>query len=494
MRDVESRTMVQQGVSALDLMERAGRACAERILQLEQGGALGTVEGYAVLIGMGNNGGDGAVLARYLLEAGKAVRITIVQHRSLATAEQRSLLERLKGMGAVINVANASIALGDLSEHEVVVDSMLGCGLARPVTGWFANLIDQVNASGCRIIAIDVPTGMTEPGEQARGSCIQADHTLTFEVPRSAFFFPDPGTCVGSWQALSIGLDPEALLAQERLGEWVQRRDVRRLLKERPRFAHKGTFGHALLVAGSEGFNGAAVLCSRGCAKSGVGLLTVHGPEDTVRALNVVLPDAMTSVSPERTAVLDLSRFSSVAIGPGLGLDLEKEGILERIVTSWQGPLVVDADALTMLSKHPQLHIPQNSILTPHPKEMDRLLGHACSNAQERTMRTQEFAERNECYVVLKGAYTAICTPEGRLFFNSTGNVGMAKGGSGDVLTGSLAGLLAQGYSAFDACLIGVHLHGLAGDLAAADMGADAMRASDLVTYMPAAWQLLRGA
>lgn len=492
-REVEMRTILKRGITGLDLMEEAGVRCATLIQEMERTGEFGHVDRYTVLAGMGNNGGDGLVVARHLRNGGRPVRVVLVEHRAISSPERTIQLERVERTMGDISVLDRLVGSFGFIENEVVIDALLGAGATRPVTGMLADLVDLVNTSGCRVVAIDLPTGMPETdAPEVIGSLLRADHTLTFEVPRPSFFFPGSGDQLGQWRIVPIGLDQQALHQQDKLGDWVERSDVIGLLKDRPRSGHKGSFGHALVIAGSEGFHGAGVLCAQGCARSGVGLLTVQSAIDTLHALGVVLPDAMTLGS---ATFPDTLRFSAIGIGPGIGLGDAAFRSLEQVTGLENKALVFDADAITMLASRPDLldRIPMDSVLTPHPKEMDRLLAAQPTGPYHRLLLTKAFAVEHRCFLILKGACTAICTPHGRIYFNSTGNVGMAKGGSGDVLTGLLTGLLAQGYSPLDACLIGVHLHGLAGDLAANALGIDAMRASDLVQYLPAAWKQLRG-
>lgn len=499
MRRVDELTLERQGITALDLMERAGVACTERLLELLAGGAFGQATAFHVLAGLGNNGGDGLVIARQMAARSVPVRVTVVHHRSAATDEQRTNLERSKQSGIVHDHIHASGVRLDVADHEVVVDCLLGAGCDRPLLGLLAEVVDQVNALPNPVIAIDLPSGMLEPGHSGQeGSCLHADRTLTFEVPRPGLLLAGTGERAGAWELVPIGSDAAAIHEVERFGEWVAEADVRSLLLDRGRFAHKGTFGHALIIAGSAGYHGAAVLAALGCARSGAGLFTLHAPSDTIRGLHTVLPDAMTSadVATDRVTMMpDLQRATALGIGPGLGRAEETATVVQNVLRNWTASVVLDADALNIIAAdHACLDaIPKHAVLTPHPKEMDRLLGTNCTTAYERLMRTKAFARGHSCHVVLKGAYTAICGPDGRICFSATGNVGMAKGGSGDVLTGLLTGLLAQGYAAMDACLIGVHLHGTAGDLASRVKGIDAMRATDLADQLPAAWHRLRG-
>lgn len=497
LRSVEKAT-VAAGVPEQELMVRAGLAAVERILELETAGEFPTTMCYVVLAGQGNNGGDGLVVARRLHELGRAVRVVIVGHRPQPSGAFASRLAEIP-QDLHIDRIDTSFSSIQFSDNEVIIDSILGTGTSRAVTAPLADLFARVNASGRPVIAIDLPSGTMDPTEGlSSGPQIQAHHTITFDVPRPAMLFPETGAAYGSWVVRRIGLDARALEYVERVGEWVEEADVRRSLKPRGRFTHKGSHGHALVIAGGAGFHGAGVLAACGCARSGVGLLTLHGVEPTIQLVGGTVPDAMTSLdgcSDFVGQLPELERYSAVAFGPGSGTSAGPRTVLRDLLARWRGPLVLDADALNMLAQEREqlklLH--PNVVLTPHPKEMDRLLGSSSSTSYERLARTHEFAESHGCTVALKGAYTVVCSPDGRAFFNSTGNAGMAKGGSGDVLTGILVGLLAQGYDVLEASMISAHVHGLAGDLAAGTLGVDAMRASDLVLQLPAAWKRLRG-
>lgn len=493
------RTTIEVGrMGCAELMEQAGKACAERIIRWY--GSRSDRTSFVVLAGWGNNGGDGLVIARLLHEAGLEVRVLRVFSNSRPTPEFEMVLGRVKE--TVIQLDEITEAATDLrlSDNEVVIDCLFGRGLNRAPAGWLKILIQKLNASGRPVIAIDQPSGVIAlegEGSLDPEACVQASHTLVIELPKLSMLSPETGPYFGRWELVPIGLDPNAILAAPRIAEWVEFSDVMSLLKGRPRFGHKGTFGHAALIAGSRKMSGAAVLATKGCLKSGVGLCTVHGPEKGLHDLMRSSPDAMGSFDQDPdvvTQLCDLERFTAVGVGPGLGGDDRTRQVVRELLQNARVPLVLDADALNAVSQDLEWlgFVTVPLVLTPHPKEMDRLLGKRCATSWERLKGTRDFASVHHCHVVLKGAYTAICSPDGRIRFNSTGNVGMAKGGSGDVLTGVLTGLLAQGYAPEEACLIGVYLHGLAGDLAAEAMGADAMRASDLVTFLPNAWKMLR--
>lgn len=497
-RDLEKHLLQEGTVTELELMERAGQACSSRILGWEAAGLLGVHPTYLVLAGMGNNGGDGLVIARALHQAGRNVRVLVVEHRPLATPAN----DRMLGLALEANVPMARIrSIGEWVQpfdDEVVVDCILGSGLDRPLDGLVLELVGRINVHPGKVIAIDLPTGIVERiGEGGYGLHVKATHTITFEVPRPWLFFPETGEAAGRWELVPIGMGQGPLQGAGRFADLVSTEDVRSRLRGRPRFAHKGTYGHALLLAGGTGYVGAAVLATRGCARSGAGLITLHAPAAVVAAVNATVPDAMTSTDPGGGHLVQLPRLdnpTAIGMGPGIGLQEATATVLSALFATWKGPLVLDADALHLLAQRSELlaRLPPGAVLTPHPKEMDRLLGTAPIDGMDRALRTKSFAIEHQCFVVLKAAHTLIVTPEGGVFFNTTGNSGMAKGGAGDVLTGLLTGLLAQGYPALDACLLATYLHGSAGDRAAADLGPDAMRASDLVEQLPAAWKALR--
>lgn len=495
-RSAEDAT-IATGVTAEVLMDNAGRVAADRIIELEEQGHFGLGSSYVILAGQGNNGGDGLVVATRLRALGRRVRVVVIDNR----AGSRGALDALLGnVPKEIRIDRSVTLFKDIQffDNEVIIDSILGTGVTRPVEGELAGLFTRVNTSGHTVVAIDVPSGTMDPSEGlGTGPMIQAHHTITFQVPRLSLLLPETGVAAGAWVVKPIGLEIKALESTERIGDCVEESDIRRSLKPRGRFTHKGSHGHALVIAGGTGCHGAGLLAASGCAVSGVGLLTVHGVAKTIRLIGSALPDAMTSEDENGGHIgqlPDLERYSAVAFGPGVGVVEGPKEVLKSLLRSWTGALVLDADALSMLAQDRDLlkRLTSRTVLTPHPKEMDRLLGSSSSSSYERLSRVQAFAQEVGCTVILKGAYTAVCSSDGRVHFNSTGNAGMAKGGSGDVLTGLLVGLLAQGYEALEASIISNYIHGLAGDLAAAGLGADAMRASDLMRYIPQAWMRLR--
>jgi len=501
-RAADAYTIGKEPIAAIDMMERAATRCTERLLILHNAGRFGEPGRitYLIVAGMGNNGGDGLVVARLLHQAGIPLRVMRVMHKTEASPEHAANYRR--AMEAGIGVADM-ISSGDefhVLDTDVIIDALFGTGLNAPLTGLPAHVVAWINASGRPIVSIDMPSGLLPEDNRANDPkhIIRARHTISFQVPKLAFFFAENAPYVGDLELVPIGLDPQFLHDEPVIHRVVERHDVIALLRPRPRFAHKGTFGHALLVAGGKGHTGAAVLATRAALRSGAGLITAHVPAASVIVVQISAPEAICSEDPSGTAITtlpDLAGFSAIGIGPGLGINDGTPLVVKRLLQDAPSALVIDADAVNILAENPTwlAFLPIGTILTPHPKEFDRLVGKKIGSGFERLELAREMALKNKCTIVLKGAWTAVCDPAGQVFFNPTGNPGMAKGGSGDVLTGLLTGLLAQGYASVQAAVLGVYLHGLAGDLAAQRVGIDAMTAGDLIEALPLAWRDLRG-
>jgi NAD(P)H-hydrate epimerase len=485
---------IAAGTSEALLMGRAGEAMVQW-LTIDEGARSLRPSGtgrYHLLCGPGNNGGDGLVLARLLHEAG----LSVLVHR---LGEARSELNKAQ-LKAVLAARVPVAPLGELpvlTLFDTVVDALFGIGLDRPLEGEAAAWIEVVRASGCQVVAVDVPSGLEGDG-RVQGPVMAAHVTLTFEWPKVATVLPQHTDHVGQLVVLPIGLS-EVADAQDDLRWYLQDRvDLRELLHPRPNAGHKGTFGHAVLVGGSTGRMGAMVLAARACSRSGVGTVTAHVPGDGGAVVHAAWPEAMVSPDQEPGHVSALPttlRGSAWGVGPGLGSHADSGLVLKRLLQDPPGPLVLDADALNLLAANPTwtAFLPPGTILTPHVREFERLADRAFPSDRERWEAGRDLAIKWGCVLVLKGATTAICAPQGRVFLQRWANSGMARGGSGDVLTGVLTGLRAQGYSPLAAASIGVYLHGKAGALAAADRGADGMAVHDVVEALPEAWRQLRG-
>lgn len=380
----------------------------------------------------------------------------------------------------------------------LIVDGLFGSGLNKPLAGGFASLVKYINASKAQVVSIDVPSGlMTEDNTyNVRVNIIRATLTLTFQQIKLSFLFEESQQYLGEVQTLDIGISSEGIGKTDSQFTLIEEEDVRRLLRPRSPFAHKGNMGHALLVAGSYGMAGAAVLAARGCMRAGAGKVTVHTPKRNVTILQTTVPEAIIHVDREETLfseTMATEPYQAVAVGPGIGTAEQTAIAMIAQVRRTQCPLVVDADAINILASRRawMQQLPKGVIMTPHPGELDRMEGQ-CIDSYERLTKARQLAERIQGYVVLKGHYTAVCMPDGHVTFNTTGNAGMATAGSGDVLTGIITGLLAQGYNQSDASILGVYLHGLAGDLAAEQMGEESLLASDIVRFLPKAFLRLK--
>lgn len=374
-----------------------------------------------------------------------------------------------------------------LGQSDLIIDALLGTGLQDKPKEPYAKMIHHINQVHARILSIDMPSGLFGDEHTNHPYVVKANTTLSFQFPKRAFFFAENSIYVGKWQVLDIGLSMRFIQDEPTSSYYVTNETIQSLIKPRPDFGHKGHFGHGLLMAGSKGKMGAAVLAARSYLRSGAGLLTTLVPMCGDPILQTAVPEAMTiTAGAEYIDAIpdDLSAYRSIGIGPGMGNNLHTLKALEQLLNHATCPLVLDADALNILAAHPSLlvKIPKHSILTPHPKEFERLVGKA-SNDFERFEQLKQFAQSLQLTVVLKGKYTCVASADGNQCFNTTGNNGLAKGGSGDILTGLLTGLLAQGYSTLKAALIGVYWHGKAADLAATSLSEYSMIPSDVVEY-----------
>jgi NAD(P)H-hydrate epimerase len=499
-RQADQATIRNEPIDSIDLMERASSAFVGKFLDYFSNDEKPVF----VFSGPGNNGGDGLAIARMLLEQEYEVHAYTVHAADKGSEDFSTNLTRLQKKISVENMEEAG-DIPDIPDNAIVVDGMFGSGLSRKVEGIFAEVIGAINRSEAIVVAIDIPSGLyaDKPLDERNDPVIRADFTFTFQMPKLTFMLPQYQHFVGHWEAVDIGLDAEIIDQMEVDYYFVDKTLARALHLLRHRFAHKGDFGKSLIISGSYGKMGAAILCARACLKSGVGLLTMHVPECGYQIMQTANPEAMTTVDrhlhiftdlPQEGAT-SLDKYDVLGAGPGLGTHEESVEALRRVLQAAKArrmPLVLDADALNICGKHRELlnELPPNAILTPHPKEFERLTEAARDDFHRLELLT-DFCSRYQVYVVLKGAHTATGTPDGKICFNSSGNPGMASGGTGDALTGIITALRSQKYDALDAALLGVYLHGLAGDLAVDDHGEESMIASDLIDYLGAAFRTL---
>jgi len=482
-------TIQHEPITSIDLMERAALKCFE---WLEDNHWF--VYSFSIFCGKGNNGGDGLAIARMLAERGCAVSVNILEFGHKGTDDFQVNLAKLHQFPSVtIQFIQDETNFHSLPNENVVIDALFGSGLTRPLEGMTAKLVEHLNKSRCAIISIDIPSGMSVDQSSKGNIIVKANYTLSFQCFKPAFLVAENSAFLGEVVILDIGLLPEFLPGIEARFELIDRSLVNTIYKARNPFAHKGNFGHALLVGGSYGKLGAAVLSAKACLRSGVGLLTCFIPKCGYDILQTAIPETMVLTDTNSSMITnvddDVLEYEAIGIGPGLGTASETRAAMKELLSIYKKPIVIDADGLNGLSmEKPIATLPHFSILTPHPKEFERLFGE-CTNDFERIGKAVTNAKLLNCLIVLKGHHTCIAMPSGKCYFNSTGNAGMATPGSGDVLTGILTGLLAQGYSSEQAAVLGVYLHGLAGDIAAEECSQEAMIAGDIVTYLGRAFK-----
>ena len=493
LKELDAYTIEHEPITSIDLMERASQAIAESIVKRWNAETL-----FTVFAGPGNNGGDALAVSRLLAERGYRLAVYLFNTKSSLSRECDINKEKLSAQGNVdFHEVTTQFVPPVLTDKHVVIDGLFGSGLNKPLSGGFAAVVKYINSSSAKVVALDIPSGLM--GEEntfnVRTNIIRANLTLSLQLPKLSFLFSENQEFIGEWELLDIGLNEDGIEELETSFFLLEREDLQELLKPRFKFAHKGNFGHALLIAGCQGMAGASILSAKACLRSGVGLLTVHVPSVNNTIVQSAVPEAMTEVDRGIECFAcptDTDDYQAVGVGPGLGKADETEAALLAQIDICQTPMVIDADALNLLAEHRTYigRLPKGSILTPHPGELERLVG-KCQDSYERLIKACDLAKTAGVYIVLKGAYSTIITPEGKCFFNTTGNPGMATGGSGDVLTGIILALLAQNFKAEDAACLGVYVHGLAGDIAAKKKGMIGMTAGDIVNYLPMAWRLM---
>ena len=493
-RELDKFTIEHEPISSIDLMERAAKTLSYAIMDIWP---VGTP--IVVFAGPGNNGGDALAVARMLAEQGYHVSVylfNISGHLSPDCATNKKRLKECKRIDMFTEVIQ-EFDPPVLEKEMLVIDGLFGSGLNKPLAGGFASLVKYINASPSQVASIDMPSGlMTEDNTyNVRANTIKATRTFTLQQPKLACLFAENQEFVGQLHVLDIRLSQEGINKIDAQYTITEEDDIRSLLLRRNSFAHKGQMGNALLIAGCYGMAGAAILATKACLRAGAGKVTINSPKRNIPILQIAVPEAVVQIGSEETIfaeAVETEDFQALGIGPGLGQSEQTAIALITQLRRSQCPIVADADALNILGNHRawMQQLPKGIILTPHPKELDRMESHS-ADSYERLTKARNMAERLQGYVIVKGHYTAICMPDGHILFNPTGNAGMATAGSGDVLTGIITGLLARGYKSQDACIVGVYLHGLAGDLAAQDLGEESLTASDLINYLPKAFKHL---
>ncbi|MEO6167842.1 MAG: NAD(P)H-hydrate dehydratase [Chitinophagales bacterium] len=484
-READRYTIEHESISSIDLMERAALAFAELFIK-----KYSPEHAIYIFCGYGNNGGDGLAIARILLKKNYPVLVYILAENNKYSNDflvNQSRLQKINDQ--VIHFITEADDFPVINGNSLIIDALFGSGLNRSLSGIAEKLVSYLNIQEAVRVGVDIPSGLF-PDRVREGAVFLAHHTLTFLQPKLAFLFPESNEVVGEWEAIDIGLNKKFIQSLPCTHFLSEKSDMETILHSRGKFAHKGGFGHAFINAGNHGKMGAAILCAGACMRSGAGLTTVYVPEGTAGTLNAAIPEAMTLTY--STKIKSRDSFSSAAFGPGIGTDTYSTAAFLRLLKKIKVPAVFDADALNIISaqKKGLKLLPKNAIITPHLKEFERLAGKT-KNWYKRHKRQSELSQVHSIFIVLKGAFTCITTPDGLSYFNPTGNPAMAKGGSGDVLTGIIAGLLAQKYSSLQAALLGVYLHGLSGDLAVKKQSVHSLLASDIIATIGDAFREL---
>jgi NAD(P)H-hydrate epimerase len=493
-RKADQYTIEHEPISSTDLMERAAGKCVEWIdqnIELKDSKVF-------LFVGIGNNGGDGLVIARQLAERGVDVYVYILRFSEKASQDFQLNYDRLAGIDLKINELKDDKIELSIGHNDVLIDAVFGSGLNKAVSGWLKGVFDKINKVSCLKIAIDIPSGLFAEDNRDNDltAIIRADVTLTFQTPKLAFLMESSGQFCGDWTVLDIGLNEQFLSEIKSNYQTIDQEFLSPMLKEREKFGHKGSYGHALIIAGSKGKMGASVLATRACLRSGIGLLTNLCPAMGYEIIQNSIPEAMSLVSDGQDFIKgcpdDLTPYNVIGVGPGLGQYDSAPVFLLKLFRSFKNPMVLDADALNVLSNNKELisSIPKESILTPHPGEFRRLVG-TWKNDFDKLEKQLAFSANYKVILVLKGAHTCITEPNGQVYFNTTGNPGMATAGSGDVLLGIITGLLGRGYNSLQAAQLGVYLHGLAGDFAASQFGEESMVAGDIISHLADGFQYI---
>lgn len=479
-REIDKKTIEYRNISSTDLMEEAAFSIFKIIID-----SWSINTRILVWAGSGNNGGDGLVLARLLISKGYKVEIYLWNPNNKLSEDCKINLSRLdKNL-----IHEISREFGDsdynLPKSDLYIDSLFGSGLNRPIEGILANIIKHINKSNVDVVSIDIPSGLML--KDNTDIIVKAKYTISIDRPKIQFFFPENQEYIGKLLISPLKLSQLAIDNTKSNYNLTTVSEIKEIFKPRSLFDHKGKFGHLLIIAGSRGMSGASILSARGALRSGVGLLSIATPSCNRLIVQTSSPEAMLiefgkdNVG-DISRCLDTSKYETLVIGPGLGQTNQGLFHFKKLLQQIKQPIVLDADGINYFSKLSEKEqiLPKGSILTPHFKELERLIGKV-NNHYERIQKTIDLCKRLNSYVVIKGKYSVIVAPDGNCYFNPTGNPGMATGGSGDVLSGILGSLLSQGYSSLESAIFGVYLHGKAGDLAKEKFGETALIASDII-------------
>lgn len=482
-RLADKHTIENEPITSLLLMERASKAFVAWFTK-----SFNLTRPVKIFCGTGNNGGDGMAIGRLLSDYGYKVQAFYIGDDKKGTPDFVTNLEKLKRLLDVVQITDPK-QFPDISGKDIVVDGIFGSGLSRKVQRIHAELINYLNGSKAhKKIAIDIASGLFSDTHSDKRAVMKVDHTISFQVPKLAFVLPQSAPHTGDLEIVDIGLNAEFIAGQETNYALLNLEAIRGILKQRPKFAHKGMMGKCLLMAGSYGKMGAALLAAKACLRAGSGLLTVAIPKCGYDIMQSGVPEAMVEVCgiEHLSECPATNQYNAVGVGPGLSTHPDAQEVLESLIKQLKVPVVLDADALNILSENQSLlsNLPSGSILTPHPGEFERLVG-TWKNDFDRLEIQRNFSLQHQVIVLLKGAHSSISTPDGQVYFNTSGNPGMATAGSGDVLTGMITSFMGQGYNSVESTLLGGYLHGLSGDLYIEEHSEEGLIAGDLVDFLP---------
>jgi len=484
-QQADQYTIENEPITSIDLMERASKAFMKKFLMLYPDSSRNIL----IFCGIGNNGGDGLAIARLLHQQNHRAKVFIVGNLDKSSPDFRTNLDRLPKEVDSLHLRSSSNFPDINPDNALVIDGLFGSGLSRPIEGLQAELIYHINSSKASIVSIDIASGLFADKPAKGDVIIRPNRTISFQTPKLAFMQPVLDQFVGEWHIVDIGLDQNFISGLDSQHNLTEAEDMNHLIPKRKKFSHKGDAGRLLILAGSKGKMGAAILSAQASFRAGAGLIYVHSPACGLDILQTSIPEAMIMIDEQDEIISTIDvpeNIHAIAVGPGIGTDEITANGIHRLIVNSVHPLILDADALNILSDHPDWlgELPVGSVLTPHPGEFRRLVGD-WSDDFDKLEKLKKLCVDHGLNVVLKGAYSAVCDKIGTIFFNSTGNAGMATAGSGDVLTGIIGALLAQGLAPIDALRLGVYLHGKAGDLAARKYGEVSMKASDIIEALP---------
>ena len=483
--EADKITTEKQGISSVDLMERAATQIFNWLHQRMQGAQVPI----HIFCGIGNNGGDGLALGRLLIENGYVVKSYVANFSDKRSPSFLTNYDRYKNVTRAWPVLmTCKNDFPPMAPEDIIIDALFGIGINRPPEGWVKQLIQYINSHRAFTLSIDMPSGLypEKPIEDPE-AIIKPNHTLTFQTPKLSFFLPESGPYVTFFEMLDIGLDPEYMYTVPALAELIAKPEAQQFYKQRNKYAHKGNFGHALVVAGSYGMMGAAVLSTKATMRIGAGRVSSFVPECGYTIMQTTVPEAMvlTDENPKTITKVTYDFMpDAMAVGMGMGNGKETVAALRGLLKQVACPILLDADALNCIAKTKTLLklIPQSAILTPHPGELERLIG-AWDNDYDKIEKTKAFSKKYNVIIIIKGANTITISGD-EMYVNTTGNPGMATAGSGDVLSGIITGLVSQGYDPLMASVFGIYIHGSAGNIASTQLGFEAMIASDLLDYL----------